>query len=108
MHRILGPGYLEVVYEQALAIELKRRRIGFERQAAVEVVYRGQRVGQGRVDFIVERSLLVELKAVREFAPVHRAQVVSYLKATGLSLGLLINFNVRVLGSAGIMRVAYG
>ena len=87
-------------------MELARRGLLFQRQAAIEVRYKGRSVGHGRVDLLVERQLLVELKAVREFVPIHRAQVLSYLKATGLTLGLLLNFNVRVLGTAGIMRVA--
>jgi GxxExxY protein len=104
VHRHLGPGFLEGVYEEALAVELALRGIPFERQKPVPVSYKGQDVGEGRVDFLVARGLLVELKAVEALAPVHQAQVISYLKATGLHLGLLINFNVPVL-RAGIKRV---
>ncbi len=104
VHRHLGPGYLEAVYDAALAIELRLRDIPFERQVAVPVLYKGYDLGEGRLDLLVGKELLVELKAVENLAPIHRAQVLSYLKATGLHLGLLINFNVPVLKS-GIRRI---
>lgn len=104
VHRHLGPGFLEGVYEEALVIELALRGIPFERQRPIPVGYKGQNVGEGRVDLLVGTELLVELKAVETLAPIHKAQVISYLKATGLHLGLLINFNVPIL-RAGIQRV---
>ena len=104
VHCHLGPGYLEGVYEEALAIELELRGIPFERQVPVSLDYKGHRVGEGRLDFLVGKELLVELKAVEALVPVHKAQVISYLKATGLHLGLLVNFNVSVL-KGGIRRV---
>lgn len=100
VHRRLGPGYLENVYEAALAVELALRGVSFERQKLFSLHYKGQ----GRLDLLVEEQLVVELKAVDMLAPVHKAQVISYLKATGLKLGLLINFNVSVL-KQGIKRV---
>lgn len=105
VHRALGPGFLESVYESAMAIEMARRGIRFERQHGTQVHYRGQLVGHGRADFLVEACLLVELKAVHEIAPIHRAQVMSYLKASRLRLGLLLNFNVRVISATGVVRV---
>jgi GxxExxY protein len=104
VHRHLGPGYLESLYEEALSIELGLRRIPFERQKPIAVNYNGHGIGEGRVDLIVGDELLVELKAVEALAPIHKAQVISYLKATERHLGLLINFNVPVLRS-GIQRV---
>lgn len=104
VHRCLGPGYLESCYEEALAIELRERQIAFRRQAPISVDYKGHVVGEGRADFIVGDGLLVELKTVEALAPIHKAQVLSYLKATRGILGLLINFNVPVLRD-GIRRV---
>ena len=104
VHRELGPGFLESVYEEALAVELTTRQIPFERQKPVSVMYKDRAVGEGRIDLVVGGELLVELKAVEALAPIHKAQVISYLKAMGRQLGLLINFNVPVLRS-GIQRV---
>jgi GxxExxY protein len=105
VHRVLGPGYLEVVYEHALAMELTERSVPFVRQAIIDVEYKGQRIGEGRLDFLVGGVLIVELKATEALAPIHKAQVISYLKATGCRLGLLINFNVPIL-KEGIKRIA--
>ena len=104
VHRILGPGYLESVYEEALAVELDLRNIPFERQKSVAVDYKGQSVGEGRLDLLVGGCLIVELKAADALAPIHTAQVISYLKATRLPLGLVINFNVPVLKD-GVKRI---
>lgn len=104
VHRLLGPGFAESVYEGALAVELSRRAIPFERQIPLTVKYKGFCVGEGRVDLLVGGDLIVELKSVEQLASVHVAQVISYLKALDHSLGLLITFNVRLLRS-GIRRV---
>jgi GxxExxY protein len=104
VHRALGPGFLESVYEEAMYVELSHRGIGFVRQAGIGVNYKGTIVGEGRVDVLVEDALVVELKAVEALAPIHTAQVLSYLKATGGHIGLLINFNVVRLRS-GIKRI---
>ncbi|HSQ42727.1 MAG TPA: GxxExxY protein [Fibrobacteraceae bacterium] len=104
VHRHLGPGFLESVYEDALCIELNLQGIRFERQKSISVVYKGFPVGEGRLDLLVENRLIVELKAVEEFHPVHKAQVISYLKSTNLKLGLLINFKVKELRH-GIKRI---
>jgi GxxExxY protein len=106
VHRQLGPGFLESVYEEALCIELAVREVPFERQKEIGVVYKGHQIGRQRIDLLVEQALIVELKTIEEFAEIHKAQVISYLKATGLPLGLLINFNVSVLKN-GIQRVVY-
>lgn len=97
VHRLLGPGYLESVYEEALCVELQQQKIVFVRQSPIAVNYKGIKVGEGRLDLLVENRLIVELKAVEALAPIHRAQVLSYLKATKLQLGLLINFNAPIL-----------
>ena len=106
VHRHLGPGFLESVYEEALCVELELRQIPFDRQRPIGVDYKGHSVGQGRLDLLVGDKLLVELEAVDRLAPIHNAQVISYLKATHLHLGLLINFNVPLLKD-GIRRVIW-
>jgi GxxExxY protein len=106
VHRELGPGYSEGVYEEALAQELFRNGVRFERQKSFKVRFRGCVVGEGRVDFLVDGKLVVELKAVERLMPVHKSQVISYLKATSCSLGLLINFNENLLRS-GVQRVVF-
>lgn len=104
VHKVLGPGCFESVYEEAMCVELRRRGISFARQVHFAVDYKGEPVGEGRVDLVVAESLVVELKAVDAFASIHTAQVISYLKATRRRLALLINFNVPVL-KEGIKRV---
>ena len=104
VHRHLGPGYVEEVYEEALCEELRLSRILFQQQAPFAVHYKGKKVGEGRLDLLVGGQLLVELKAVTALAPVHHAQAKSYLKATSLQLALLINFNVPIL-KEGVKRI---
>ena len=104
VHRHLGPGFLESVYEEALAIELADRGVVFQRQAMIGVDYKGRRVGKARIDMMFGDRLLLELKAIEELAAIHTAQVISYLKATRCHVGLLINFNVPAL-KTGIRRV---
>jgi GxxExxY protein len=104
VHRLLGPGYAEAIYEEALGREMKLQGIQFERQYPVGIEYKGEIIGKGQLDFLVGNCLVVELKAVEALLPVHTAQVISYLKMTQLSLGLLINFNVAAL-KTGIRRV---
>ncbi|GAB4283032.1 MAG: GxxExxY protein [Deferrisomatales bacterium] len=104
VHCHLGPGYLESAYEEAMGIELTLRGVQYKRQVPVSVEYKGSAVGEGRLDLLVGESLVVELKAVDALAPIHRAQVLSYLKTTALPVGLLLNFNVASM-RAGIRRV---
>lgn len=101
----LGPGYLESVYEEAICVELALRGIKFARQVFIEVGYEGQRVGEGRIDLLVEGSVVVELKSVDSMNEVHLAQALSYLKATGQRLALVINFNVALLRDGSTRRV---
>ena len=107
VHSLLGPGLLEALYEEALCVEMRIRNIPFARQVPVPMTYKGREIGQGRLDVLVADLLVVELKTVETLAPVHMAQVLSYLRATGHELGLLINFNVSTLKQGGIKRVVY-
>ncbi|AHF92053.1 GxxExxY protein [Opitutaceae bacterium TAV5] len=108
VHRELGPGLLESAYEEALAHELALAGLNFERQREMPLVYKGARLDCGyRLDFIVEKELIIELKAVQSLEPVHHAQLLTYLKLERRSLGLLINFNVPTLKD-GIKRVVAG
>ncbi len=104
VHRVLGPGYLECVYEEAMAVELELRKIPASRQVCMAVDYKGHQVGEGRMDLVVDDLVIVELKTVETLLPLHTAQLLSYLKATHRELGLLINFNVPMLRD-GIKRV---
>ena len=105
VHRALGPGLLESVYEECLAYELAQRLIQFERQKAVPVTYRDVHLDCGfRIDLMVQNEVVVELKSVEAILPIHKAQVLTYLKLTGQRLALLINFNVAVLND-GIVRL---
>jgi GxxExxY protein len=103
VHRELGPGLLEATYEAALAIEFEEQGIRFMRQVGFPVVYRGKSVGEFRIDFLVEDAVVLELKSVERFDSVFEAQVLTYLKATGKKVGLLINFNSRLL-TRGVKR----
>ncbi len=108
VHRALGPGMLESVYERCMALQLKKRGIPYERQKRLPVVFEGVPFeGAYRVDMIVEGRLLLELKAVKMVLPVHVAQLASYLRLSGCHLGLLINFKVPAL-RLGIHRVVWG
>ncbi len=104
VHRELGPKLLENIYEEALCIELDLRQLNYERQKKIELDYKGHRVGTFFVDIIVENSVIIELKSVANLAPVHEAQLISYLKLTKLRRGLLINFSVATL-KEGIKRI---
>jgi len=94
VHSILGPGLLESVYQACLVHELLSRKIAVETQVAFPVVYEGHRIEMGlRLDLVIARQVIIELKAVEALHPVHTAQLLTYLKLTGIRLGLLINFN---------------
>jgi len=104
VHRYLGPGLLESLYEKALCHELERREIKFSSQVSVPVVYKNIVLGEHRLDLLVEDTVIVELKAVERIDPVFNAQLLSYLRLTQKKLGLLINFNVPLLRD-GISRI---
>ena len=105
VHKTIGPGLLEGIYEDCLCIELERRGIPFERQKRIDIEYKGVKLNnQYRLDLVVNNMVVVELKTVDELAPIHDAQVLTYLKLTGLKVGLLINFNTAILKD-GIKRL---
>jgi GxxExxY protein len=105
MHRTLGPGLLESAYEVCLAHELEKRELSVLRQVPMPVVYDSVKLDAGyRIDLIVNRDVIVEVKSVEGLAPVHDAQVLTYLRLSGRRLGLLINFNVALL-KQGIKRM---
>jgi GxxExxY protein len=97
VHRQLGPGLLESTYESALCLEMAGSGLKFECQKAVPIYYKEQIIGEYRVDLLVENAVVVEVKSVERFDPIFQAQVLTYLRATGKRLGLLINFNSRLL-----------
>lgn len=104
VHRHLGPGLLESAYETCLVYELEQLGLTVERQKALPLVYKEIYLDQGyRLDLLVEQRVVVELKVVEQFTPVHEAQILSYLRFSGCQIGLLINFNVRLL-KEGIRR----
>ena len=92
VHKILGYGFLEKVYENAMLVELQLRRLKVENQKLIRISYKGEPVGDYVADILVEEKVIVELKAEKEFNQKHEAQLLNYLKATGLKVGLLINF----------------
>ncbi len=105
VHSSLGPGLLESVYEVCLAHELHLRGIAFERQVSILVNYEGLKLDAGlRLDLLIEKSIIIEIKAVESLLPVHKAQLLTYLKLSGHRLGFLVNFNVAVVKD-GLKRV---
>jgi GxxExxY protein len=106
VHRALGPGLLESTYEVCLDHEIRKSGLNVQRQVKLPVVYDTVELDAGyRIDMLVEDEIIVELKAVDLFHPIHEAQMISYLKLSGKKLGLLINFNVKLLKS-GVKRIA--
>jgi len=103
VHRELGPGYLEKVYEQAMSLELKQRGLAYSTQKPVAVYYKGVKIHGHVLDMIVEEKVILELKSVETVLAIHEAQILSYLKSTGLSAGLLINFKEKLVKD-GIKR----
>lgn len=106
VHKALGPGLLESTYEACLIHELNKSGLGVQSQVALPVIYDGMKLDAGyRIDLLVEDKVIVEIKAVESIHPIHEAQVISYLKLSSKKIGLLINFNVRML-TTGIKRLA--
>lgn len=106
VHKYFGPGLLESIYEEALAIEMKNGGLFFEKQKPINVFYYGHDLGLGfRADFIVEKDVILELKAVEKIMPIHEAQLLSYMKLTKSPLGLLLNFHSSRM-KEGIKRMA--
>ncbi len=104
VHRHLGPGLLEHAYEEALCVEFELRGLNYQRQVGVPLNYKGRAIGEYRIDLLVEGAVVVEIKSVERHDPVFEAQVLTYLRVTGCKVGLLINFNSKLLKS-GIKRM---
>jgi GxxExxY protein len=103
VHRQLGPCLLESTYEAALAVEMENGGLHFDRQLKYPVLYKGREIGEYRLDLLVEKEVVVEIKSVERFDPIFEAQLLTYLRVTGKRVGLLINFNSRLLRD-GIKR----
>lgn len=106
VHRELGPGYDEILYANALSVELGKRGIPFEREKAINVFYKGVLVGEKRLDFLLDGEVVVELKTVESLNQKHLAQVMGYLKAVDKPLGLLLNFHEYLLKD-GLRRIVF-
>lgn len=105
VHRTIGPGLLESAYEKCICRELTLRAISFESQVPLPLVYKGEKLDCGyQMDLVVENAIIIELKACEKIEPIHHAQLLTYLKLSGLKLGLLLNFNVPVMRD-GITRI---
>ncbi|HEV7331885.1 MAG TPA: GxxExxY protein [Flavisolibacter sp.] len=106
VHRVLGNGFQEVIYQRALALEFKRQNIPFSREHEMEIFYKGESIGTRRVDFFVDGKIMAELKAIIHLEDVHLAQAINYLEAYGLETGLLINFGAKSLQFKRVMKPA--
>ena len=104
VYNALGPGFREETYKQAVIAELRRRNIPVERERSIPVTYKGEVVDTYRLDVVIDEKVILELKAVEEFHPRHRAQMLSYLKVSGLRLGLLVNFGTDKLQIQRIVK----
>lgn len=97
VHSYLGPGFLESVYEESLAYEFELRKIPFERQKTFSVSYKGKNIKSFIADFVINSAVIVEVKAIREITEIEKIQVINYLKASGLEVGLVLNFGAKSL-----------
>jgi GxxExxY protein len=105
VHKVLGPGLLESAYEKCLCHELKLRGLSFDNQKPLPLVFKGKEIDCGyRLDIVVDNAIILELKACEKIEPIHKAQLLTYLKLSGLALGLVLNFNVPVM-RRGIVRI---
>jgi GxxExxY protein len=104
VHKILGNGFQEVIYQRALEIEMAQRGLSFNREHEMDILYKGARIGSRRVDFFVEDKIMVEIKALVKLEDVHLAQAINYLEAYGLEVGLLLNFGGRRLQFKRVMK----
>ncbi len=108
LHKKLGPGLLESVYEAIFARQLEKRGLSVERQVGVSIEYEGEQFGEAfRADLIIENKVIIELKSVEQIKPVHKKQLLTYLRLTGLKVGYLLNFNTDLMKN-GITRVING
>ena len=106
VHRHLGPGLLESVYESALCIELRAARLPFVQQIGIPLFYKGELIAEHRPDLIIRNEVVVEIKSAERFNPVFLAQMLTYLRVTGLQVGLILNFN-RAVMKDGVRRVSF-
>lgn len=104
VHKILGNGFQEVIYQRALAIEMESQKLSFAREQEMQIEYKGREIGTRRVDFFVENKVMVEIKAIIKLEDVHLAQAINYLEAYDLEIGLLINFGSKSLEFKRLMR----
>jgi len=104
VHRYLGNGFQEVIYQRALAIEMQQQGLSFSREHEMQIYYKGIDIGTRRVDFFIEETIMLEIKAVIQLEDVHLAQAINYLEAYGLEIGLLINFGNRSLQFKRVMK----
>jgi GxxExxY protein len=104
VHRILGNGFQEVIYQRALAIEFNRQNINFSREHEMDIFYKDESIGTRRVDFFVEGKVMLEIKALIHLEDVHLAQAINYLEAYGLAVGLLVNFGAKSLEFKRVMK----
>lgn len=104
VHKTLGNGFQEVIYQRALAIEMAEQGLVYSREHEMDILYKGEHIGRRRVDFFVEGIIMVEIKAVINLEDVHLAQAINYLEAYGLDIGLLINFGSRSLTFKRVMK----
>jgi GxxExxY protein len=104
VHRALGNGFQEVIYQRALEIEMTQQGLNFSREHEMDIYYKGIKIGNRRVDFFVEEKVMVEIKAVIQLEDVHLAQAINYLEAYGLEVGLLLNFGSRSLQFKRVMK----
>ena len=105
VHKALGPGLLESAYEECLSHEFSFRNFSFERQKSLPLIYKGKKLDCGfRLDMVVENAIILELKSCEKIEPIHKAQLLTYLKLSGLHLGLILNFNTTVMRD-GIVRI---
>jgi len=106
VHKFLGPGLMESAYRNCLCHELESRGLKVAREVALPVVYKGLRLDCGyRLDVVVEGKVILELKAVENLAPIHEAQLISYLRLSGIRVGMLVNFNVKLITKGIVRRV---
>jgi len=106
VHKVLGNGFQEVIYQRALAIEMMHQGLSFVREQEMQIYYKGQGIGTRRVDFFVDNKVMVEIKAVIQLEDVHLAQAINYLEAYGIGVGLLINFGAKSLQFKRVMKKA--
>ena len=104
VHRYLGNGFQEVIYQRALSLEMQHQGLSFSREHEMQIHYKGVEIGTRRVDFFIEEKVMVEIKAVIQLEDVHLAQAINYLEAYGLEIGLLINFGSRSLQFKRVMK----